>query len=42
MRMKIGRWRGVELLTEKDRRIIERNKDPKFVAKNTAGAPWFI
>ncbi|MFD2759770.1 hypothetical protein [Lentibacillus juripiscarius] len=33
MRMKIGRWRGVELLTEKDRRIIERNKDPKFVAK---------
>src|SRR5690625_2472128 len=27
MRQKIGSWRSVELLTEKDYRIIERNKD---------------
>ncbi|HLR61375.1 MAG TPA: hypothetical protein VK097_02935 [Lentibacillus sp.] len=33
MRKTIGRWRGVELLTEKDLRILERNKDPKFIAK---------
>lgn len=33
MRQKIGSWRSVELLTEKDYRIIERNKDPKYIAK---------
>ncbi|GEL76718.1 hypothetical protein [Tenuibacillus multivorans] len=33
MRRKIGNWRGMELLTEKDYRVIERNKDPKHVAK---------
>lgn len=33
MRDKIGSWRGIELLTEKDYRIIERNKDPKYLAK---------
>jgi len=33
MREKIGGWRGIELLTEKDYRIIERNKDPKYLAK---------
>ncbi|UJL46287.1 hypothetical protein KFZ58_18360 [Virgibacillus sp. NKC19-16] len=33
MRQKIGVWRGVDLLTEKDYRIIKRNKDPKFIAK---------
>ncbi|ALX48593.1 hypothetical protein [Lentibacillus amyloliquefaciens] len=33
MRKTIGRWRGVELLTDKDYRIMERNKDPKFIAK---------
>lgn len=33
MRNKIGAWRGVDLLTEKDHRIIKRNKDPKFIAK---------
>jgi len=33
MRQKIGAWRGIELLTEKDYRIMERNKDPKYLAK---------
>nr|WP_040912300.1 hypothetical protein [Lentibacillus jeotgali] len=33
MRKTIGRWRGVDLLTAKDYRIMERNKDPKFIAK---------
>ncbi|HLS08667.1 hypothetical protein [Lentibacillus sp.] len=42
MRKTIGRWRGVELLTAKDYRIMERNKDPKFIAKNIAGVRWRI
>lgn len=33
MREKIGKFRKVELLTEKDYRIMERNKDPKYIAK---------
>lgn len=33
MRQKIGALRDVDLLTEKDYRIIKRNKDPKFIAK---------
>lgn len=33
MRDKIGKFRKVELLTEKDYRIMERNKDPKYIAK---------
>lgn len=33
MRKTIGRWRGVDLLTEKDYRVMERNNDPKFIAK---------
>src|SRR5699024_2076285 len=33
MRKTIGKWRGVELLTEKDYQIIQRNKDPKYLAK---------
>ncbi|WP_339226217.1 hypothetical protein NSQ77_11940 [Oceanobacillus sp. FSL K6-2867] len=33
MRQKIGGWRGVQLLTEKDIRIINRQKDPKYIAK---------
>lgn len=33
MRKKIGGWRGEELLTEKDYQIIERNKDPKYLAR---------
>lgn len=33
MRKKIGAWRGEELLTEKDYRIMERNKDPKYLAR---------
>src|SRR5690625_2166007 len=33
MRKKIGKWRGIELLTEKDRRIMAQLKDPKYLAK---------
>ncbi|HEY4601487.1 MAG TPA: hypothetical protein VIG73_09500 [Cerasibacillus sp.] len=33
MRRKIGTWRGVELLTEKDYDVIARNKNPKYIAK---------
>ncbi|MFD2043123.1 hypothetical protein ACFSTA_02245 [Ornithinibacillus salinisoli] len=33
MRGKIGKLRGVELLTPKDYEIMERNKDPKYIAK---------
>ncbi|QTD41876.1 hypothetical protein [Sporosarcina sp. Te-1] len=33
MRRKIGQWRGIELLSEKDYKIIERNRNPKYVAK---------
>lgn len=33
MRSKLGKLRGVELLTEKDYAIMRRNKDPKYIAK---------
>lgn len=33
MRMKIGKWRGVELLTPKDREKMARQKDPRYIAK---------
>lgn len=33
MRKKIGGWRGEELLTDKDYQIIERSKDPKYLAR---------
>lgn len=33
MRSKIGKLRGVELLTEKDYAIMRRNNDPKYIAK---------
>jgi len=33
MRKKIGGWRGEELLSEKDYEIMERNKDPKYLAR---------
>ncbi len=33
MRTKIGKWRGVDLLTEKDKSIIKKQKDPKYIAK---------
>lgn len=33
MRKTIGKIRGVELLTEKDYKIIERNNDPQSIAK---------
>ncbi|MFK3937439.1 hypothetical protein ACI2JA_07975 [Alkalihalobacillus sp. NPDC078783] len=33
MRIKIGKLRGVELLTDKDYKRIERSKDPKYKAK---------
>ncbi|MEK3765533.1 MULTISPECIES: hypothetical protein [unclassified Solibacillus] len=33
MRKKIGKLRGVELLTDKDYEIIEKNNNPKYIAK---------
>lgn len=33
MRRKIGSWRNVDLLSERDYQIIERDKDPKYLAK---------
>ena len=33
MRRKIGKWRNVELLTEKDYEVMERDKDPRFIAR---------
>lgn len=33
MRKHIGKWRGVELLTEKDMQIMARQKDPKHIAR---------
>lgn len=33
MRVKIGKLRGVDLLTDKDKRLLIRNKDPKYIAK---------
>lgn len=33
MRLKIGKLRGVELLKEKDYQIMERNKNPNYLAK---------
>lgn len=33
MRKKIGKLRGVELLSEKDYEIIKRNSNPKYIAK---------
>ena len=33
MRSKIGKWRGVELLTAHDYVVLKRQKDPKFLAK---------
>lgn len=33
MRRKIGTFRGVELLSDKDYKIIKRNNNPKYIAK---------
>src|SRR5690625_2125208 len=33
MRIKIGKLRGVELLTKKDYEVIEKNNNPKYIAK---------
>lgn len=33
MRRKIGAWRNIELLSEKDYDIIARDKDPKYIAR---------
>ncbi|PAV31693.1 hypothetical protein CIL05_02795 [Virgibacillus profundi] len=33
MRRKIGGWRGVELLSEKDIQIMNKQKDPRYVAR---------
>lgn len=33
MRRTIGNMRGIDLLSDKDRKIIEKNKDPVYIAK---------
>lgn len=33
MRSKIGKWRGIDLLTAKEKTIILRDKDPKYIAR---------
>ncbi len=33
MRLKIGNWRGTELLTEADKTLMRKQKDPKYIAK---------
>ncbi|PKR77610.1 hypothetical protein CEY16_06640 [Halalkalibacillus sediminis] len=33
MRKKFSQWRGVDLLTDKDYRAMEQNKDPKYIAR---------
>lgn len=33
MRLKIGNIRNIDLLTDKDRAIMDRQKDPKYIAK---------
>lgn len=33
MRKKVGKWRHIELLTEKDYAILKRQKNPKYLAK---------
>lgn len=33
MRKTIGKWRGIDLLTAKDKEIIKRRKDPAFIAR---------
>ncbi len=33
MRKKIGNWRGIDLLTDQDRMIMKRQKDPTYIAK---------
>ena len=33
MRKKIGNWRGIDLLTDQDRMIMKRQKDPTNIAK---------
>ncbi|WP_096186415.1 hypothetical protein [Evansella halocellulosilytica] len=33
MRRKIGEWRGVQLLSDKDIRVMNMQKDPRYVAK---------
>lgn len=33
MRLKIGNWRRIDLLTEKDKQMMKRQKDPKHIAR---------
>src|SRR5690625_5245443 len=33
MRKKVGGWRGIDLLSDKDKKIMNRQKDPKYAAK---------
>lgn len=40
MKKKVGKWRGVNLLTDKDIERIERAKDPKYISRNSA--IWWV
>ncbi|WP_042143420.1 hypothetical protein [Paucisalibacillus sp. EB02] len=33
MRLRIGNWRGIDLLTEKDRYLMKQQRDPRYIAK---------
>lgn len=33
MRLKIGNWRGIDLLTEEDKLLMRKQKDPRYIAQ---------
>lgn len=33
MRQRIGKWKGIDLLTDKDRHLVNMQKDPSYVAR---------
>jgi len=41
MRKKVGSWRGIDLLTEKDKTIMKRDKDPKYIARKYRWSSFF-
>lgn len=41
IKQKVGKWRGVDLLTEKDKKIIARQKDPVYRAKRDRRF-WYV
>jgi len=41
IKQKVGNWRGIDLLTEKDKRKMEQLKNPKVIARNNR-VWWYI